>query len=389
MKLHIIIDIMCNFWYNIHGENMKNIKMITFHNAENYGATLQAYALKQTLKKINNKVSFVNYINKDVLKDYLLIRTNSFKSFISSIWYLPRNLKRKKSFRAFINKYLDGASKSYYNKKDIEQDINNEDIFVAGSDQIFNPILTNGLSDVYTLNFGKDNKKIIYGASVGNEEALEKYSEDFHNKLQSVDRLSVREEAVIAPLEKITNKKVEKVIDPTLLLEKEEWDSLVNENNVTKIKGKYILVYTLFETPEITKIANYISEKTGLKVVHFRKYNAYKKELLSLYKKGPADFVNAFKNAEYVITNSFHGLVFSIIFNRKFYAVMPNERAGRLKNLLDDLKLQKRCVSTYDEFLKKDINENIDYTKAEEIIKKLKQSSLEFLEQSINMWEDL
>ena len=78
-------------------------------------------------------------------------------------------------------------------------------------------------------------------------------------------------------------------------------------------------------------------------------------------------------------------VVFSIIFNRKFYAVMPNERAGRLKNLLDDLKLQKRCVSTYDEFLKKDINENIDYTKTEEIISELKQSSLEFLEQGIKI----
>lgn len=240
---------------------------------------------------------------------------------------------------------------------------------------------------MYTLNFGKnvsDVTKIVYGASIGNEELLEKHKDDFYKKLQSVDLLSVREEAVIAPLYKITNREVEKVLDPTLLLEKEDWDKLILENKATSLKNKkYILVYTLFENEEITKIANYLSEKTGLKIVHFRKYNAYNNELTSLYSKGPVDFINAFKNAEYIITNSFHGLVFSIIFERKFYAVMPKERAGRLKDLIDTLSLNSRSVSTLKDVQALDIDEQIDYKKAKEILDKEKEKSIEYLKKGI------
>lgn len=366
---------------------MKKIKILTFHNAENYGATLQAYALKETLKKLNTNPSFLNYINEVILKDYKLIRTNSLKSFFSSLWYLPRNLKRKKSFKHFSYRYLDALTKKYYSKQDIEQDLVKGETYIAGSDQIFNPALTNGLSDVYALNFGNnDIAKVIYGASVGNEELLEKHHIDFNEKLQSVDVLSVRETNVVEPLERITGKKVEKVVDPTLLLDKDEWDKLIYENDVTKLEDKkYILIYTLFENDEITKIANYLSGKTGLKIIHFRKYNAYKNQGMSLYTKGPADFVNAIKNAEYVITNSFHGLVFSIIFERKFYAVMPNARAGRLKDLIDTLSLGTRSIVSLTEIMNKDLNENIDYTKVKEKLDSLKSHSIEFLNKGINI----
>ena len=366
---------------------MKDIKILTFHNAENYGATLQAYALKETLKKLNTNPKFVNYINKNILKDYKLIRTNSFKSFFSSLWFFKRNLKRKNSFKGYINKYLDGTSKKYYSKEDIERDVKQGDTYISGSDQIFNPVLTHGLSDVYTLNFGKDTTdvtKIVYGASVGNEELLKKHKEDFFNKLQSVDLLSVREESVIAPLSKITNREVEKVLDPTLLLGKENWDKLILENKVTSLQNKkYILVYTLFENDEITKIANYLSEKTGLKIVHFRKYNAYNNELTSLYSKGPVDFINAFKHAEYIVTNSFHGLVFSIIFERKFYAVMPKERAGRLKDLIDMLSLNSRSVSSLEDVQALDIDEQIDYNKVKEMLDIEKDKSIEYLKKGL------
>ena len=365
---------------------MKKVKILTFHNAENYGATLQAYALKKILEKLNTNASFVNYINKEILKDYKLIRTNSLKSFFSSLLYLPRNLKRKRSFKSFTNRYLDTVTKKYYSKQDIEQDLVKGETYIAGSDQIFNPELTNGLSDIYTLNFGKDITKIVYGASLGNEELLEKYSNDFNEKLQSVDMLSVRENNIVKPLEKVTGKKVEKVLDPTLLLEKNDWDKLVLENQVTNLDNKkYILIYTLFEDKEITRIANYLSKETGLRVIHFRKYNAYNNELISLYTKGPADFVNAFKKAEYVITNSFHGLVFSIIFERKFYSVMPISRGGRLRDLIELVGLETRAIKRLEDIFNLDINKNIDYKKVKEILNNEKAKSIQYLEKGINI----
>ena len=357
--------------------------MLTFHNAENYGATLQAYALKQTLKELGLDASFVNYENKKILSDYKLIKTNSLKSFFSSLWYLPRNLKRKRSFKSFSYVYLDTNTKVYSSKEEIEQDIIDKDIFVAGSDQILNPALTDGLSDVYTLNFNNENiKKIIYGASIGNEELLQKYFTDFKEKLAGLDNISVREASVVESLENIISNKVEHVIDPTLLLSKTEWDKLIEENKVCDLSSKkYILVYTLFESEEITKIANYISKVTGLKIIHFRKYNVYKNELMNLYSYGPVDFVNAFKNAKYVITNSFHGTVFSLIYEKNFYSVLPNERAGRIKDLLQDLELETRIIQNEEDVI---FDGNINYSLVNEKIEALKAKSKDFLKKGIS-----
>lgn len=360
---------------------MQKAKMLTFHNAGNYGAMLQAYALKETLKELGLDASFVNYENKTILSDYSLIRTNSLKSFFSSLWYFPRNLKRKMSFKRFSDAYLDTTTKVYLSKEDIEKDICANDIFIAGSDQIWNTNLTDGLSDVYTLNFKGDINKVIYGASLGSEDLLWKNALDFKKKLAGLTLLSVREQSIIRPLEDISGKKIEQVVDPTLLLSKSSWDKLIAENTVMNLASqKYILVYTLFESEEVTKIVNFLAKTTGFKVVHFRKYNAYENELMSLYTSGPADFVNAFKNAEIVITNSFHGTVFSLIYGKKFYSVLPKERAGRIKDLLNDLKLNSRIVQD-----EKDINLNdkIDYVKVNDKIEGLKAKSIDFLKKGI------
>ena len=356
--------------------------MLTFHNAENYGATLQAYALKETITGLGANPEFINYENKNILSDYKLIRTNSLKSFFSSLWYLPRNLKRKKSFKSFSDKYLDTDKKVYKNTDEIKKNIVSNDIFLSGSDQILNPALTGGVSDVYTLNFGlKDIKRVIYGASLGNEELLNKYSKDFETKLDGIDYISVREKSVIKPLEEILKRDVEQVVDPTLLLDKSSWDKLILENNVVNLSSKkYILVYTLFESDEVTRLANYISKVTGLKIIHFRKYNAYKNELMNLYSHGPIDFVNAFKNAAYVVTNSFHGTVFSLIFEKKFYSVLPKERAGRIKDLLESLELDSRIVQNETQV---SFEDEIDYTLVNDKINDLKQKSIEFLKKGI------
>jgi len=361
---------------------MQKVKMLTFHNAQNYGATLQAYALKEKVKEFGLDACFVNYENEKILSDYKLIRTNSLKSFFSSLWYLPRNIKRKKSFKSFSDRYLDTDKKVYLSKEDIQKDIECGDIFIAGSDQIWNPALTDGLSDVYTLNFkGQNIKKIIYGASLGNEELLQKHFSEFKEKLADLNYISVREQSIIKPLEEISSKKIEQVVDPTLLLNKSEWDKLIEENDTLKLPcEKYILVYTLFESDKVTKIANHLSKITGLKIVHFRKYNTYQNEYMSLYSHGPVDFVHAFKNAAYVVTNSFHGTVFSLIFERKFYSVLPKERAGRIKDLLSDLELDSRIVQYENEI---NVEDKIDYINIKDKIEKLKNKSIEYLKKGI------
>lgn len=366
---------------------MLKAKLLTFHNAENYGAMLQAYALKNTLKNEGYGVQFINYQDKNILKDYKLIRFNSFKSFFSSIFFIFRNVKRKISFKKFSDKYLDTKLKKYYTNEQIEKDISKENILIAGSDQIWNVNLTCTLSDIYTLNFNNCKNKLIYGASVGNEELIDVYKDSFVEKLKDVEYISVRESNVKEKLENILNKSVECVLDPTLLLSKTDWNNLLEESKfVNPIKEDYILVYTLFESEKVTLAANKLSEITGLKVVHFRKYNAYKNELKSLYTYGPTEFVNAFKNAKYVITNSFHGTVFSIIYNKKFSAILPCERKKRIEELLYALDIQDRILDD-----NKDINkilDEIDYDSVNNKLEGLKTKSINYLKKGIKCQEE-
>ncbi len=366
---------------------MKKIKMLTFHNAENYGANLQAYALKEKIKELGGDASFVNYQSERVLKGYRLIKTKSLKTFLSSFWNLKRNINRKISFKKFCNKYLDGTSKKYYTAEEIGNDAKKGEIYVAGSDQIFNPNITNGVSDVYTLNFGKNNiKRVTYAASVGDDATLDEYAKDFKEKLKRADAVSVREASVERKLSDVIGKDVTTVLDPTLLLEKKKWDKLIEENKVHDLKEqKYILVYILFKDPEVEKIANYLSEKTGLKVIHFRRKSKKMKELMSYYEKGPVDFLNVFKNAEYVITNSFHGLIFSIIFERKFYALMPRERAGRLRDLIKLAGLERRSIASLEDVKKLDIDEKIDYKQAKSKIEEKKKESVKYLKDNLGL----
>lgn len=364
---------------------MQKAKIITFHNAQNYGAMLQAYALKETLKDLGLETSFVNYQDKNILADYKLIRTNSLKSFLSSIYFMPRNIKRKKSFRSFSDKYLNTKTDKCYTKDDVIKDINNVDIVIAGSDQIWNPNLTGGVSDIYTLNLNTQAKKIIYGASVGNEDILDIHKEEFKDKLAHLKHISVRENSIKTKLEKMVSKQVNTVLDPTLLLDLSKWNSLIEENNTDNLKSEeYILVYTLFESQEITNIANELSRKTGLKVAHFRKYNAYTNELKSLYTHGPVDFINAFKNAKYVVTNSFHGTVFSILFERNFFIVTPNTLSGRITDLLRMLNLETRIINGKANI---DIDKAIDYVKVRQLLEKEKEYSINYLKKGITCQE--
>ena len=359
---------------------MQNIKLFTFHNAHNYGAMLQAYALKNTLKSLDTNPSFVNYVNKHIIKDYKLIKTNSLKSFFSSLWYLPRNIRRKKAFKSFSDRYLDTNAKECYTKAEVINNIHNNDILISGSDQILNMKLTQGIDDIYALNFNNDNLKIIYGASVGNEEVLDNYINEYKEKLAKVDYLSVRERSILDKLKKITDKNVQQVLDPTLLLSKDSWNNLANTSNISLNNKEYILVYTIFESDVIKNIANELSNKTGLKILHFRKYNIFKNELFSLYSTGPETFVNAFKNAKYIITNSFHGVAFSVIFNKEFYSVLPNERGGRIKDLLTILKIENRIINNYSET---DLHNTINYDDVNKILESEKIKSIDFLKKGI------
>ena len=370
---------------------MKKIGITTFQKAHNYGAVLQAYALKNVLEKENNEVEFVDYISKNMEKQYKIIKINKrnlftrFRSFISALVYLKENKSRYNNFNKFINNNLKMTQK-YNSIEELKQNPPQKDIYITGSDQVWNPQITNGLSDVYTLNFGSDKiNRISYAASIGNNNLG---NEDYKNKLSKINYISVREETAQKLLQPIINKPINVVLDPTLLLNNKEWENLFDLKD--REKEPYILTYHVSEYPEYVKIINDLSKKTGLKVITFekRKKNNYNNILRCAYTDGPEEFVRLNKNAKYFVTTYFHASVFSIIFHKKLFVVPHNTTGSRMLDLLNKLGLKDRAFYTLEEFQKSNYDTEIDYKKVEEILELERNKSLDFLKRALKNSKD-
>lgn len=370
---------------------MNKIGITTFHRAHNYGAVLQAYALKRVLEKGENEVEFIDYISKDMEKMYNYIKIDNsnlfttIKSFIGTIVYFKKNKTRYKNFNSFIYKNFK-LTKKYNSIEELKSLPPQEDVYITGSDQVWNPQITNGLSDVYTLNFGSDKiNRISYAASIGNNNLG---NEDYKNKLSRINYISVREETAQKLLQPIINKSINVVLDPTLLINNKGWAKEFDLED--KEKESYILAYHVSEYPEYVKIINELSKKTGLKVITFkkRKNKKYNNLLRDAYSDGPEEFVRLIKNAKYVVTTSFHATVFSIIFHKKLFVVPHNTTGSRMLDLLNKLELSNRAFYTLEEFKKFNYDEEIDYKKVEEILELERNKSLMFLQNALNCGKD-
>lgn len=365
------------------------IGIITFHNAHNYGAMLQAFALSKKLKENKTlEIKIINYYNYKIYKQYKIIRPfcknplRLLKRLYEDITNYNLKKKRYKNFNIFITTKCKLSNKTF-SKEETEKECNDYDVLITGSDQVWNPQIVGQLSDIYTLNFGKKQiKRISYAASVGDPMQINLKKDEFFEKLSLLDFISVREVETQNKLSEIIKKPIEVVLDPTLLIEKEDWDKEIE--NIPSEKEKYILAYVIEPDEEYFKIVNDLSIKTGLKVIHFGiKNKGYKYVLKSAYTEGPLEFVNYIKNAEFVVATSFHATVFSIIFNKKFWIIPHRKTGGRVTNLLDKLNISSRAISSFDDFTKKNYDENIDYDKTNIILEEERKKSIEWLINSI------
>lgn len=362
---------------------MKKILTFTFHSAVNYGAVLQAIGLQRFLIDKNYKNRIADYTDECMYFYYPLCFKNlkfieKIKKLISFFLFDAKTVKRNYKFRRLINKELLLTDK-LKSIKQINEKIKEFDILITGSDQVWNFGITKGLSDIYSLNFkNAEIKKISYAASIGNSSIPEKYSNIYKEKLSGINYISVREKTAQTELKKILQtEKIEVVLDPTLLLSMEQW----NQKLTSKIeKEKYILAYDVQKDDGYIDIVNKLSSVTGLKIVFFDMKNiGYKNVLRNAYCDDPYEFLNLIKNAEYIVTTSFHATVFSIIFNKKFWVIPHKTTGSRVNNLLELLRISNRAVTSLEEFNKRDYDEEIDYESVNKILESERKKSGEWL----------
>ncbi len=355
------------------------VGILTYHNAVNYGAVLQAYALQKVISDLGAECKIINYSSPAVDMQYRRKKISeclNWKVYVLDLLSLHRLDKKKAAFKHFIDENMVLSEK-------IDciagRNLDEYDAVVVGSDQVLNPKNTNGDSS-YLLNCNFNAKKITYAASIGNNAFLDlwktRYNVDYKTLLKNFDELSFRENDASAFVSELFGKFFETVLDPVLLADTNIWQ------RSAEIREKYIFVYNLGNIPSMVKYVNDLHKKTGLKVYVVNK-NIKGDFLYRKYENAsslsPSDFTKMLSGAEYVITDSFHGTAFSVLFHKNFYSVIDTSKANtnsRICNLLTKLNLENRILTD-----EKEVNMDIvsNYDEVDKKIQVMKEHSRQWL----------
>ena len=333
------------------------IGIITFHRAVNYGAVLQCFALQQLLDNLGLENAVIDYRCQFIEKHYSCIPTVSpvhIRQFIKECFQIPTKFICRKNFDLFINKYLRMTHK-FIRKEDILSNDYHFDTIITGSDQVWNLEIT-GKDTTYLLDFADENvRKVSYAASLGPVEIEQGYLDALKKHIQKFDVISLREPTAIETIKKISDKEIEIDVDPTVLVDINVWNELANKS---KMKEKdFIFVYLMQDSEILREKALQIVKEKNLKILFIGMVSNI--PVLGKNMKGALveDFLWMIKNAKYVITNSFHGILFSLRFEKNFFwAYQKGKKMSnpRFQMLNQYYEIEKCCCNN------KKINE-LDY----------------------------
>lgn len=361
--------------------NKRKACIVTFHCVPNYGAALQTYGLQEVLKAYFDEVDILDYRPETLLHEYRTINSYSFASFVLSLRAFPTTRRKHHRFNVFL-KNLNLTDLKYYSNEEIDAAYFDYDYFFLGSDQIWNPDITRGFDKVY---FGAAQSmskacKIAYAASLGRSQYSDSERIEMRNLLTHVNCLSVREENDCSLIKELAQRPVVSVVDPTILAGADVFKQFVFDIPY----NKYVLIYKLrnSNSEAIYKIAESISVEKGLEVIEItggRKGFARKRHKV-FYDASPELFISLFYHADFVVTDSFHGTAFSLLFHRPFITFLHKTRGSRMTSLLQSVNLQNRLSSTC---VKASCNDEIDWESVELRLSILRKKSIEYIRQSI------
>ena len=341
------------------------IGILTFQRAINYGAALQAYAMKETVSSFAD-AEMIDYHSPFIKNATYAAETNKLKKLLKKLYFHTRDLK----FKKFVNEMV---SKAKYNKETLP--LSHYDKIIVGSDQVWN-YSCSGRDDTFLLPDFK-HKKYSYAASFGTPTLEESLVPVYKNALSQYNYISVREKTGQTICNQQLDLQAEVVLDPTLLLSKNDWQQKLR---LKPSKQKYILVYAMCISDEMKAAAEKISKALHLPIYTISINARNRFGTKSFQSAGPKDFVNLFYNADFVITDSFHGTAFSVNFNKPFYSFIYTNLSSRISDLLGTLGISERLNPSLD-----DVNASpIDFLSVNEKLSEQRKKSLAYIEKIVN-----
>ena len=323
---------------------MKNFKIktatITFQNADNYGAMLQAYGLQKALLNEGFENEIIdyrsNYLDKPWSKRALV--TKGFIRYLLGIAYYIVRFPRIKKFNLFRSEQLKLTNR--LNKRELITLNEKYNFFIVGSDQVWNYLITNN-DKAYHLDFVSNRyKKISYAASFGLDIIPDHLVEDYRTSLLDFSFINVREERAVEIVKELTGRAGILTLDPCFLLKQTDWDKIVVEVSIKN----YLLVYQTTLSSEVLNMAEIVAKERNLRIITipFPLGRLIKSSICLT--AGPREWLGLLKNADFIVTDSFHGSVFSIIYNKPFYVAIT-EGGSRIRSLLKIFGLENRLIS--------------------------------------------
>ncbi len=361
---------------------MKKVLTITCHNVYNHGATLQEYALLHFLKLSGYDAATIDYRPPFLSNHFKLTQVNPRfeKNIVLKTAYLALklpvrllSLKRKKNFDAFEAKNIKVTNQIYTSNDELKANIPPADIFICGSDQIWNSFFENGKDPAFYLDFVPQNKlKISYAASFAIDEIEQDLKPFVRKMVSAIDHVSVREVSGLRIVENLGIDNATRVLDPVFLLDPKYWSNTF----VKPIKEKYIFIYDFDSNEGIRKMAQREAKKHNFKIFTVNKNIKYADSNFDM--EAPDKFISLVYHAEFVITNSFHALAFSLIFNKKFFVVNRTDKINtRMRDLLELVGLSELLIGANDNKAFDEVK--IDYQVVNQKLASERQKSAAFL----------
>lgn len=378
--------------------DIRKVAIITLHGYNNYGNRLQNYALQETLRNLGFQVDTIIFKSQENTdrslsrKAKILFKTHPKKTIRIIVDRIRNNHFYKKNKKLIENriKAFKDFSKEYLNEIFIEDIDDNSSFiqkykyFITGSDQVWNPCYINDM-DKYFLTFAEKEQRISYAASFSCPDIPEQYKQKYRDWIKGMSKISVREKAGADIIKSLTGIEVPVLLDPTLLLSKEKWFS-ISKKATNKPEKDYILTYFLGKIDKKTKryIEN-IAKQKKMEIVRLADIKDYES-----YVAGPGEFIDYINSASLVLTDSFHGVIFSILMRTPFIVFRRIHRGpsmySRIETLLDMFHLRSREVQNI-----KDNEEMfyLDFSHIEPILKSEREKAINYLKEALSIEEEV